>query len=964
MKIFSIIFLVLLINLPEIFAQIKIHKTINSGDGLINSQVRNIYEDSKGYIWFSTNGGVSKWDGKYFENFSEANGLTSSAVFDVTEDHNGTIYLATFGGNGITTYKNGKLDTIFSEGNQKLTFVTVVHTGKDSSIYFGAADGIHLYKNKTLINLNNLFNIHASSYHDIKETSKGEIYFATREGLLKYSGNKLTIEYGYDGGNNDFVNFVGIDRDDKIYFTDENKFFVKFGNKLTEVNPKLNYLSDKISDMYFDENNIGYIASDIGLGIFNSVTNSIEFNTKENGLSNNNLLFIRALKNKTLLISSSISDVFIYQPGKFENYLFDNNLLTNNVLNFCLTQDGTQIINTSGGLLIKNKSNNRIITDQYGYGYNQFISLLVKNGKTFLGTSTGVQYYENNKINNLIVFDQTRNVMHDYANSVFTLTSFDDSTIYAGTYKGVYKIVNDQFTILNQKDGLLSGFVSKILVTEDKSIVYGYHGKGLSIYKNQKFTHFTVNNGLSDNEIVDLCELEDGSILIGTKQNGLNILKNEISDTISINEGLSSNEIRSITKGKNGSIFVTTPNGLNILRFIEGKLQVRTLKKLDGLAGNDCNKNALFIDSKNNIWIGTTSGLSKYNPSYDIEITSPPKIYLTGFEIFNESYSIEELNKNSELNYDQNYLKFIYTGLDIPNTHKILYKYRLSGVDKDWVTSNDNSVQYTSLYDGNYTFEVKARNEWGYWSEPTSLSFVINPAWWETWWFYTLAFIAISSLIAFIASYRYRQLLEVEKIRTKISADLHDSIGSGLSEITILSEILNGQSNAKIDDLQNGLKSISVTARSLVGNMSDIVWLVNPAKDSLKDLLLRLQDSYQEVFAQTNISFKLNGIENLDSIHLPLTYRQHLFLLFKEAINNSLKYSECTKIDLTIDVKRKILSINYQENGKGFDPKSKEESGNGLKNMRNRAKSIGGNCEIISDINKGTKIIFIGKIKI
>jgi signal transduction histidine kinase len=225
-----------------------------------------------------------------------------------------------------------------------------------------------------------------------------------------------------------------------------------------------------------------------------------------------------------------------------------------------------------------------------------------------------------------------------------------------------------------------------------------------------------------------------------------------------------------------------------------------------------------------------------------------------------------------------------------------------------------------------------------------------------------LAFIAIGSIIAFIVSYRYRQLLEVEKIRTKISADLHDSIGSGLSEITILSEILNRQPNVKQEDLQSGLKNISVTARSLVGNMSDIVWLVNPSKDSLKDLLLRLQDSYQEVFAQANISFKLNGIENLELIHLPLTYRQHLFLLFKEAVNNSLKYSECTKIDLTIDIKGKNLNIIYKENGKGFDLKSKDEKGNGLTNMKNRAKAISGNCQILSEINKGTQIIFTGKI--
>ena len=114
-------------------------------------------------------------------------------------------------------------------------------------------------------------------------------------------------------------------------------------------------------------------------------------------------------------------------------------------------------------------------------------------------------------------------------------------------------------------------------------------------------------------------------------------------------------------------------------------------------------------------------------------------------------------------------------------------------------------------------------------------------------------FISIGSLIAFICFLPYRNLLAVEKMRTKISADLHDSVGSGLSEISILSEFLGAQVNEERKDFKSGLNNIGTISRSLIESMSDIVWLVNPKKDTLKDLFKRLQLSYHEVLKYSDI---------------------------------------------------------------------------------------------------------------
>ncbi len=246
------------------------------------------------------------------------------------------------------------------------------------------------------------------------------------------------------------------------------------------------------------------------------------------------------------------------------------------------------------------------------------------------------------------------------------------------------------------------------------------------------------------------------------------------------------------------------------------------------------------------------------------------------------------------------------------------------------------------------------------WSNPATLSFTINPAWWETWWFYTLATLSIAALIAFVASYRYRHLLAIEKVRTKISTDLHDSIGSGLTEISFLSEMVKSQVKGN-DNANKGLNNIASVSKTLIDDMRDIVWLVNPSQDSLQDLFNRLQDSYQEVLKFSDVSLIIEGIKSLSGIRLPMEYRQHIFLLFKEAINNSIKYSACKNINLIVEVKNSSLIVNFKDDGIGFDIDNIKK-GNGLVNIEKRAKLVKGEITIDSTPGKGTKLFFSSKI--
>ncbi|HEX9252073.1 MAG TPA: ATP-binding protein, partial [Ignavibacteriaceae bacterium] len=153
---------------------------------------------------------------------------------------------------------------------------------------------------------------------------------------------------------------------------------------------------------------------------------------------------------------------------------------------------------------------------------------------------------------------------------------------------------------------------------------------------------------------------------------------------------------------------------------------------------------------------------------------------------------------------------------------------------------------------------------------------------------------------------------------------------------------------------------ISELSRQLVDNMSDIVWVVNPSRDSLHDLILRLKDTYSELLNSMGILFRTKNLEKLQDVKLPMDVKQNLYLIFKEAINNSIKHSNCKQIILESNLRNDVLEISLSDDGNGFD-ESKIAKGNGLKNMENRATQIKGRIKIKSSLNTGTSIRFIGK---
>jgi signal transduction histidine kinase len=266
-------------------------------------------------------------------------------------------------------------------------------------------------------------------------------------------------------------------------------------------------------------------------------------------------------------------------------------------------------------------------------------------------------------------------------------------------------------------------------------------------------------------------------------------------------------------------------------------------------------------------------------------------------------------------------------------------------------------VNFANLAPGSYRFLVRAVNSDGIASPvPASITFKILLPVWQRWWFISLAALAFAGIA--YAAYRYRisRLLEVANVRTRIATDLHDDIGANLTKIAILSEVArqelgtNGAARA-----EGPLSSIARISRESVASMSDIVWAINPQRDTLRDLVRRIRQHAEEVCLSQNIEVTFNAPDREPHLRLGVDVRRDLYLIFKEAITNSVRHSKCTRLEIELAHEGEVLTLTISDNGRGFDPEDQAD-GNGLINMRRRAERHAGKLVIDSQSGRGTTI--------
>jgi len=936
--------------LTNLGAQIKIHQKLTVEDGLVQSQVLCIYEDRQGYLWFGTFDGLSRWDGIAFTNFQFQNGSVPTEYLAISEDNNGALCFGT--STGFTIYRDGKFTTLDEKNGLVNEVVRVIHKNKDGKLYLGTDAGVDVYANGKFEHLNSQLGFAHEIITAIHEGKDGTLYVGTHgSGVSIHRNGEITRWNEQSGLASNIVRAICESSNGTIYIGTDRGLNVYQEGKLTKLLDKNGWLDDRINAIRAGQDGTLYLGT-FRYGVILYKNGAFSRLSKENGLAANRIFAIYEDQAGAIYFGTD-GGVSIYKAGKFETWNEQTGLLDNLVWSIREGKDGKFYFGTQSGVSIYHNGKFKALTEKEGLVYGQVRCFHErKDGTIYFGAGGGgVSVYQNGQVKTLAIGKH------------FVMSIYEDGkgTIYLATAgDGVHIYKNGKFSKFTWNHELASAEILSINGTQDGMIYFGTT-KGVSICKDGGFKTLSTQDGLANNFVWHIFPSNDGTVYFGTG-GGLSIYKNGKFETIDVRRGLSNNTVLGILEDDAGKIYVSTNKGINVLDFSSGETKIRTIRHQDGLPSDECVLGACYKDGRGRLWFGTVKGVICYDPEKDRPNPIPPKVHLAQLRLFDREIPLNDANSKLVFQHDENYFKFDFIGIDLQARGKVTYRHRLSGVDKNWMETQQRSVQYTNLNDGKYRFEVKAMNEWGYWSEPATLAFAIQPPFWERWWFIAVMTLSIGGALAYLITLRVRQLLAIERLRTRIAADLHDNIGAGLTEISILSEVGTKQiARYPQNGVAENFGKISQISRALVDRMNDIVWLVNPRRDSLYDLIQQLGSSFEEISTCSGMVFRALNLEVLRKVRLSMDYRQQLFHIFKEALNNSLKHSAAREVILEAQMQGKRLHMRLKDDGKGFDGE-KLSNGNGLENMKRRAEMIGGKLEVHSTIGEGTLIEFNGKI--
>jgi signal transduction histidine kinase/ligand-binding sensor domain-containing protein len=495
------------------------------------------------------------------------------------------------------------------------------------------------------------------------------------------------------------------------------------------------------------------------------------------------------------------------------------------------------------------------------------------------------------------------------------------------------------------------------------------HGFTRLDVKHEEFQQFfpDTHHTSKGNIITQIYKDHSGTLWLSTQGGGLYAFEPTIGvfGHVTTKDGLAHNVVWSVEEDDHARLWIGTYNGLS--RFDPRTKEFKNYSTSDGLPAPILYVGACRLRS-GELCFGSLNGFTMFNPDSIKDNTHVPPIVVTEFRKLNKPFDLHQAIGPSgaiEVSYKENAFSFEFAALDFVRPEKNQYAYKLEGFDKDWVyCGTHRSATYTNLDGGEYVFRVKRSNNDGIWNEEgTSIAVIITPPYWATWWFRGFSFMAMLVIVGGTIRYvekrklmRRIQQLEreraVEHERARISQDMHDEVGSSLSEISILSEL----ARKKPEKAGTYIQEISERTAELTDSVSEIVWAMNPTNDTLDTLVAHIRRNAVKYLGLANISCRFAAPDGIPARPLHAEQRRNLSLVVKEALHNVVKHSAATEVSISVEYTEDKLEILVADNGKGFAVQERQGTGNGLKNMEKRIADLGGILSIESMPGRGTRL--------
>ena len=950
-------------------------------DGLVNSRVNKVYQDSKGRMYFLTFGGLSVYDGVRFRNYTTQNGLPNNVVNDILEIGDDSLLVATNSSN-LNMLVKGNLEVVKIK-NSACPIINQFYRHDDGKIYLSSDDGLFLLeKNK----------IHPLNISPITDNQTEPPFLGGLTGVRNFliiTINEMRFNKGiyvYDIKMNRICDalpivcvWLGKDAKNRIWIN---------------TNEKLNIVDQNA----LQKGKISLVAPDGGYQkIKNYSTINVDFDTASVWVVSRN----QELRNtgiQRISENGALLNIPLPEPATI-SYIKSIFIDRENTIWLSNEGDGVFKIINSPLQIIENPFG-KSMESQASYAF-------YSNGVTWYNTTTTKMY---RKADDLVEefncnLDRSPAVFHAGANQ---LLAFDAENIYEGFFQDQNKIEFHKIISLPDSDF----FIKRIVIDKEGDIISSQRS-GVSIWSKKKLIyHWPIDK----NEIIEELFFDKNDLLWIVKRSRETSVfqlhpenpSHYFQPVFRFEKEQILGSPRCFVIDKHGIIWIgTRENG--IVGYEQKKYQLKPLYHFytsNGLADNFVT--ALACDSSNNIIVGTQTGLDRIifdsSNSYRVENLSKSSNF---FGFINQAWAdatqayaltntgvllqlstpaktkkndppqllLEEVRVNAQpvkektlFNHKENNLSFLVAAPSFIDEKQVAYSYLLEGSgNENWsdTTAINAVIHLTNLSSGKYLLKVKAFfPSTSYVPAQLVYPFVITPPWWQSWWFRIIAGVILMGILALVFRYYYTRKLEkqknlldkqqaIEKERTRIATDMHDDLGAGLSRIKFLSQsILN--KNIKDEIIKNELGKINIYSDEMTEKMGEIVWALNEKNDTLADLIAYTRSYTVEYLATHHITCDAKTPLNLPGTFVAGEMRRNLFLSVKECLHNIVKHADATKVCFEVELNN-TMQIIIHDNGKGIDWNNLRAFSNGIQNIHQRMKEINGEVRYLNE--QGTKVI-------
>lgn len=934
-------------------------------DGLPSNAVHSILQTRDGYLWIGTEEGLARFDGVRFTVFDSENteALVEQNIRGLFEDRDGTLWIAT--PDYLASMRDGRWSNIpLPEGYAGPRHMAF-HQSQDGTLWIGGPDKVGTLSEGRLKEFIDVEGKSLDGAGKIFETA-GSTWFASGD-LSELKDGRLSAVCAFPGGM-PLECAVADHQTGAIWFGSGGRGLGRFQNGTCSYFTTQDGLSsNSMPDLLVDRDGSLWISPLNGSlqryrkGFFKTLS--------EDDLHSNQINSLYEDREGNIWIATNGGGLGRLRDGKCMTYSSREGLGGAFVQAIAQGADGGVWIGTADGGL--SRIDQGRVTARYtvedGLASN-FVACLWfdHEGILWIGTDGGLNRMSNGKI-------QAGPPGVETAGPVF-FSIFEDreGVMWLGTLKGLYEYRDGKASLSHEITDIPT------CITEDRSgrLWVGTYGGGLRCISAGTARTFTRKDGLSQDMVVSLHEDESGAIWIGTAGGGLNRYRDGKLAHVRARQGLFSDAIFSILSDTHGNLWMSCNNGIfwaskrDLDRCADGvmpSLSCGSFNESDGMRNRECfgATQTCAMKSRDGIlWFATVDGAVLVDPEHIRSNPAPPLVHVELMTVNDKvvGSSISSSGFPSVLPPGGNRLEIAYTGLSFIDPEGLRFRCKLEGMDDNWVEGgNRRQAFYTNVPPGRYTFRVTAAGRDGSWNEAgDSISFRIRPHFYETTWFYAL--VALTIMAATYGGYRYRleKLLEIERVRTRIAADLHDEIGAGLTHVTIISELIHTQLRNTQREAAELASQTADTARGLVDSLTDVVWAIDPKMDRVESLLIRIRQFASTVLEAKGIRFEMRAPESLTGARLRADVRRQVLLVCKEAVNNIVKYAACSSVTLDLAVRDGHITGEIVDDGQGFDTEHyvPKGSGRGLTSMRERVARLGGSLTFTSRPGSGTRVVF------